>query len=87
MLSTEYSQGIAEDGPCILKNGQPMTPDEIVKTLNDQLYTIKLSLMLQTQLKEQLNDCINFDGGKLTDSVMERSTELLDKIRHKLKSP
>jgi len=30
---TEYSQGIAGDGPCILKNGQSMTPDEIVSQL------------------------------------------------------
>ena len=31
---TEFSQGIANDGPCILKNGQPMTPEQIVKQLN-----------------------------------------------------
>ena len=32
---------------------------------------------LAAQLQEQLNDCINFNGGKLTDGVMERSSQLL----------
>ena len=27
-----------------------------------------------------LNDCINFDGGKLTDSIMARASRVLDKI-------
>lgn len=31
---TEYSQGIMEDGAVILCNGQPMTPEEIVRQLN-----------------------------------------------------
>lgn len=30
----EYSQGIAADGPAILKDGQPMTPEQIVSELN-----------------------------------------------------
>lgn len=29
----EYSQGIMADGPAILKNGRPMTPEEIVREL------------------------------------------------------
>lgn len=32
---------------------------------------------LREALNNQLNDCINFDGGKLTDSIMESSTEAL----------
>jgi hypothetical protein len=31
----QYSQGIAFDGPVILRDGIPMTPDEIVKELNE----------------------------------------------------
>jgi len=30
----EYSQGIMADGPVILKNGQPLTPEQIVSELN-----------------------------------------------------
>jgi len=30
---SEYTQGIASDGATILKDGQPMTPEEIVKEL------------------------------------------------------
>ena len=29
-----YSQGIMDDGPVILKDGKPMTPDDIVSDLN-----------------------------------------------------
>lgn len=39
---------------------------------------------LEVQLNRQLNDCINFDGGKLTDSVMEESSRLLTTIRGRL---
>jgi hypothetical protein len=33
--------------------------------------------VLESALKDQLNDCINFDGGKLTDGIMEKSTAIL----------
>ena len=33
--------------------------------------------VLSKSLKNQLNDCINFDGGKLTDSIMEHSCIIL----------
>lgn len=32
---SEYSQGIMADGPVILKDGQPLTPDEIVAELTE----------------------------------------------------
>ena len=32
---------------------------------------------LRAALWDQLNDCINFDGGKLTDSIMARSSAAL----------
>ena len=32
---------------------------------------------LEAALNDQLNDCINFDGGKLTDNIMEKSTVTL----------
>ena len=31
----DYSQGISGDGPCILQDGLPMTPDEIVDRLEN----------------------------------------------------
>ena len=33
--------------------------------------------MLKHALNDLLNDCINFDGGKLTDSVMVRANVVL----------
>jgi hypothetical protein len=33
--------------------------------------------VLRQALRDQLNDCINFDGGKLTDCIMENSTTVL----------
>ena len=35
-LTPVYSQGIMFDGPVILKDGRPMTPEEIVKELNQK---------------------------------------------------
>lgn len=32
---------------------------------------------LRKALNDQLNDCINFDGGKLTDAIMNHSSDLL----------
>jgi hypothetical protein len=34
---------------------------------------------LEEGLFDQLNDCINFDGGKLTDCIMQQSSALLQK--------
>jgi hypothetical protein len=36
---------------------------------------------LEEGLFDQLNDCINFDGGKLTDCIMQQSSALLQKPR------
>ena len=32
---------------------------------------------LERGLNDLLNDCINFDGGKLTDSIMKQASDLL----------
>ena len=32
---------------------------------------------LERALSELLNDCINFDGGKLTDSILENASKVL----------
>lgn len=37
-----YSQGITSEGPVILKDGQPMAPEEIVKDLNDMTKALAL---------------------------------------------
>ena len=40
-MNIEYSQGIANDGPVILRDGLPMTPEMIVETLNEQAEKIE----------------------------------------------
>lgn len=35
IVMREYSQGIMSDGPVILQDGQPMTPEQIVDKLNN----------------------------------------------------
>ncbi len=59
---TEYSQGIMNDGPVILKDGQPMTLDEIVNELNQlqdvlnkivELYE-SVKTRTETKLKEEI---------------------------------
>jgi hypothetical protein len=35
VVMREYSQGIMSDGPVILTDGQPMTPEQIVDKLNN----------------------------------------------------
>lgn len=37
----------------------------------------EISVKLEKALNDQLNDCINFDGGKLTDFIMEASTSAI----------
>ena len=32
---------------------------------------------LEKALNDQLNDCINFDGSKLTDAIMQQSSRIL----------
>lgn len=48
--------------------------EELQWRLREQEKTIK---SLEEALRDLLNDCINFDGGKLTDSVMERASGVL----------
>ena len=45
---------------------------ELLKIKNNQLFR---------QLNDLLNDCINFDGGKLTDATITESSELLKALR------
>jgi len=33
---------------------------------------------LETALRDLLNDCINFNGGKLTDCIMAQASEVLN---------
>lgn len=47
MSEHEYSQGICQDGAAILKDGQMMTVEEIVKELQQR-----------GQLVDQLKDCL-----------------------------
>ena len=37
----KYSQGIWDGDPCILMDGMPMTPEEIVNSLNHKTHAIK----------------------------------------------
>jgi hypoxanthine phosphoribosyltransferase len=53
---SEYSQGVCEDGAAILKNGQMLTVDEIVDTLNSLSYAIRLA-------KDPLKDYLDYGQG------------------------
>lgn len=39
-MKNRYSQGVMSDGPVILEDGDPMTPEEIVSKLNELHETI-----------------------------------------------
>ena len=45
----KYSEGIATDGPTILKDGHTMFPQDIVKDLNRKSYLEQLVLDLEVQ--------------------------------------
>ena len=54
---TKYSQGIAGDGPCILMDGVPLTPEEIVNSLSNKTHAIKrLSELLERHVPGIFDD-------------------------------
>lgn len=59
----EYSQGIMFDGPVILKDGQPLTPKEIVKDLN--LMTKALALV------KEMHNANGFDLPRTYEIIIE----------------
>lgn len=67
----EYSQGIAGDGPCILKDGQPMTPEEIVKELNHKAMAFSIMAngldVISSGFGESKADLENYAEGKLIE--------------------
>lgn len=70
MSNTEYTQGICEDGAAILRDGQPMTVEEILEALRsgDQLQAEVERLREDNQLLRRQN-------GSLTQQVIDRGQE------------
>ena len=57
-----YSQGIAGDGPCILMDGMPLTPEELVNSLNHKTHAIKRLTKLLEQHAPGIFDNNNETG-------------------------
>lgn len=67
----KYSQGVCDDGAAILKDGQMMTVDEIVETLNSLSYAISLA-------KDPLKDYLDYGQGfrRTAINALKRIEEL-----------
>ncbi|WP_165856773.1 hypothetical protein [Marinobacter sp. JSM 1782161] len=57
-----------------------MDPADATKYVREDVYQALEShlVAMREALNDQLNDCINFDGWKLTNSIMRSSREALD---------
>lgn len=66
---SKYTQGVCEDGAAILKDGQPMTIDEIVSELNAQQW-IPVSERLPEENSN--NILVYFDDGEFTVADFEK---------------
>ncbi len=76
--SLANAQRIETELPLLL---QPFTEDYDMINMKIHIdYQEQLIKKLTYQLREQLNDCINFDGAKLTDCIMKASSDLLKEI-------
>lgn len=62
MSGHEYSQGIMGDGAAILKDGQPMTAEEIVSTLTTAQTECEAQLAMVAGLVEALEGCVAVFG-------------------------
>ena len=51
--------------------------NQVVDLQNERDALMTQNAELVKALRDQLNDCINFDGGKLTDVIMEHSSKIL----------
>lgn len=59
---SEYTQGIAGDGAAILKDGEPMTPEEIVKGLQrGERHATSFNYLCQSI--EQLEEIVGINTG------------------------
>lgn len=62
-MKHEFSQGITNDGVAILMDGQPLTPDEIVKKLTEQQESIEvLRMVLKYDEDRRINENITYVG-------------------------
>ena len=52
-------------------------PDDWTDTEANEVQMLIRINELECALNNQLNDCINFDGGKLTHHVMQQSSQIL----------
>jgi len=77
-MSEIYSQGVAGDGPVILCDGLPMTPDMIVEVLNRFVSEIKQLEAENQRLRDVL---IRIKSGILgIESVKYLAKETLDEL-------
>ena len=73
---TEYTQGICKDGAAILKDGVPMTPEEILEhliraesTSNDSFYLQRYTEAGQIQIGDLI---LASDGNEIIHTKVER---------------
>ena len=52
-------------------------PDDWTESEANEAQMLNRVNELECVLNDQLNDCINFDGGKLTDHIMQKSSRTL----------
>lgn len=63
---SRYTEGVCEDGAAILRDGVPMTPQEIVKQLNLIESMVQTQIRLQHSvetLRDQYRRAIDIIGG------------------------
>lgn len=81
MNDTEKLIVLADSCSDLLYGGERGWEDvEFDKFVADCRKAIAAKTKLKMQLNDQLNDCINFDGGKLTDCIMKESSRLLKAV-------
>ena len=62
MSELVYTQGIAVDGPAILCNGEPITPEVIVALLNKNIDRKYKDMDMYTAARETLNCALHWEG-------------------------
>lgn len=75
-MSEVYSQGVASDGPVILCDGLPMSPDMIVEVLNQSRKKIE---ELEVDLKKSLDYSVELT---LENQRLKEAIENVEKCGH-----
>lgn len=77
-MKVEFKDKYGYPVECII--GRPIT-NFIRRLIHTKKINVKTNRVveLENALNDLLNDCINFDGGKLTDCIMEHASKTLKK--------